>query len=183
MFTGIVEALGEVTAMAETETGRRLVLSGPGLVRIYRHLAASESAADRAGVESEMESEDPAAVIARHGLDGSDALCVRALDVFASVYGARAGDLALTVMATGGVYLAGGIAPRIVQKLTDGTFTNAFRDKGRLSRLLARMPVRVIVNRGVGLLGAATVAARLAPDRERGEGRSKVASSRSQGGE
>lgn len=143
------------------------VLSGPGLVRIYRQLTAGASPADRSGVEAEMESEDPAAVIARHGLDGSDVLCVRALDVFASVYGAQAGDLALTVMATGGVYVAGGIAPRIVQKLTDGTFTSAFRDKGRLSPILARMPIRVIVNRGVGLIGAATVAARLAPRRAR----------------
>ena len=139
------------------------VLSGPGLVRIYRQLAAGAAASDRSRIEAEMESEDPAAVIARHALDGSDATCVRALDVFASVYGAQAGDLALTVMATGGVYVAGGIAPRIVQKLTDGTFTTEFRDKGRLSQILARVPIRVIVNRGVGLLGAATVAARLSP--------------------
>lgn len=139
------------------------VLSGPGLVRIYRHLASGASTADRSRVEAEMESEDPAAVIARHALASSDAICVRALDVFASVYGAQAGDLALTVMATGGVYVAGGIAPRIVQKLTDGAFTAAFRDKGRLSQVLARVPVRVIVNRGVGLIGAATVAARLSP--------------------
>lgn len=139
------------------------VVSGPGLVRIYRHLAAGAPAADRSHIEAEMESEDPAAVISRHALAGSDAFCVRALDAFVSAYGAQAGNLALTVMATGGVYVAGGIAPRIVQKLTDGRFMSAFRDKGRLPLFLARVPVRVIVNRGVGLIGAATVAARLAP--------------------
>lgn len=139
------------------------VLSGPGLVRIYRHLAAQAREADRDRVEAEMEGEDPAAVISRHALAGTDALSSRALDIFVSVYGAQAGDLALTVMATGGVYVAGGIAPRIVKKLTDGTFTTAFRDKGRLSDILARVPVRVIMNRGVGLIGAASVAARLEP--------------------
>lgn len=139
------------------------VVSGPGLVRIYRHLAAQAPAADRSLIEAEMESEDPAAVISRHALAGSDALCVRALDTFVSAYGAQAGNLALTIMATGGVYVAGGIAPRIVEKLTDGRFMSAFRDKGRLPLFLARVPVRVVVNRGVGLIGAASVAARLAP--------------------
>lgn len=139
------------------------VVSGPGLVRIYRHLAAEAPAADRSRLEAEMESEDPAAVISRHALAGSDPYCVRALDTFVSAYGAQAGNLALTLMATGGVYVAGGIAPRIVPKLTDGRFMSAFRDKGKLPLFLARVPVRVIVNRGVGLMGAASVAARLSP--------------------
>jgi glucokinase len=75
--------------------------------------------------------------------------------------GAQAGNLALTVAAKGGVYLAGGIAPRIVQRLQNGLFLNAFRDKGRLSEFLSRIPVHVIMNPSVGLLGAAAVAARL----------------------
>jgi glucokinase len=100
-------------------------------------------------------------VISRHALAGTDPLCVKALDVFASAYGAQAGNLALTVMATGGVYLGGGIAQRIVGKLRDGAFVSAFRDKGRLANLLAKIPVHVIVNPNVGLLGAAAVAARL----------------------
>jgi glucokinase len=137
------------------------VLSGPGLASIYRYLAAMGHASEQAHVRGEMEREDPAAVISRHALAGTDPLCVKALDVFASAYGAQAGNLALTVMATGGVYLGGGIARRIVSKLSDGTFVTAFREKGRLGELLARIPIHVIVNPHVGLLGAAAVAARL----------------------
>jgi glucokinase len=140
---------------------RERVLSGSGLVSIYRYLAGSGHAPEAVGVRREMEEEDPAAVISRHALAGTDALCVKALDVFASAYGAQAGNLALTVMATGGVYLGGGIAHRIVGKLGDGTFVSAFNDKGRLADLLAKIPVHVIVNPNVGLLGAAAVAARL----------------------
>jgi glucokinase len=83
-----------------------------------------------------------------------------ALDVFVSCLGAQAGNLALTVLATGGVYLAGGIAPRIVERLRAGGFGAAFRDKGRLASFVARVPVHVIVNPDVGLLGAAAAAAR-----------------------
>lgn len=140
---------------------RERVLSGPGLVSIYRYLATNGHASEAVGVRGEMELEDPAAVISRHALAGTDPLCVRALDVFASAYGAQAGNLALTVMATGGVYLGGGIARRLVGKLRDGLFVSAFNDKGRLADLLAKVPVHVIVNPNVGLLGAAAVAARL----------------------
>lgn len=137
------------------------VLSGPGLASIYRYLAAIGHASEQADVRGEMEREDPAAVISRHALAGTDPLCVKALDVFASAYGAQAGNLALTVMATGGVYLGGGIARRIVSKLGDGTFVTAFKEKGRLADVLARIPIHVIVNPNVGLLGAAAVAGRL----------------------
>jgi glucokinase len=147
------EAFGHVS--------RERVLSGPGLVSIYRYLAAGGHAAEQAIVRREMEQEDPAAVISRHALAGTDALCVKALDLFVSAYGAQAGNLALTVMATGGVYLGGGIAHRIVGKLGDGTFLTAFKHKGRLAGLMAKIPVHIIVNPNVGLLGAAAVAARL----------------------
>lgn len=140
---------------------RERVLSGPGLVSIYRYLAADGPAREAQDVRDEMAREDPAAVISRHALAGTDPLCVQALDLFVSAYGAQAGNLALTLMATGGVYLGGGIAHRIVDKLGDGTFTGAFKDKGRLGGLLAKIPVHVIVNPDAGLLGAAAVAARL----------------------
>jgi glucokinase len=110
-----------------------------------------------------MERDDRPAVIGRHALAGSDPLSMRALDMFASAYGAQAANLALTVMATGGVYVAGGIAPRIVSKLRDGSFISAFRDKGRLSDVLARVPVHVIVNPHTALIGAAAVAHDLQP--------------------
>ncbi len=139
------------------------VLSGPGLARIYRYLAATGFAPERPEVRAEMERDDAAAVVTRHALANDDRLSAKALDVFVAAYGAQAGNLALTVFATGGLYVAGGIAPRIVAKLTDGNFVAAFRSKGRLSDLLARVPVKVIINGDVGLLGAAAAAAAPTP--------------------
>ncbi len=135
------------------------VLSGSGLAHLYRHLVADGFAAERSDVHEEMRSGDPAAVVTRHALAGDDPISVKALTLFMAAYGAQAGNLALTVLATGGVYLAGGIAPRIVRKLGDGAFIHAFRNKGRLSDLMDRMPVHVIVSPDVGLLGAARAAA------------------------
>lgn len=137
------------------------VLSGPGLLNIYRYLVKRGLALEVSEVQAEMARGDPAAVISRHALAGTDAACAKALNIFISVYGAEAGNLALKVLATGGVYLAGGIAPRILDKLQSGTFILAFRQKGRLSAMLANIPVHVILNPRVGLLGAAAVAARL----------------------
>jgi glucokinase len=140
---------------------RERVVSGPGLVNVYRYLASTGDVPERTAVKAEMAQQDPAAVISRHGLAGSDELCRRALDLFVSVFGAQAGDLALAVLARGGVYIGGGIAPRIIPKLQDGGFIEAFRAKGRLSDFMTRVPVAVIVNEHVGLLGAAAVAAGL----------------------
>jgi glucokinase len=137
------------------------LLSGAGLVNIYRYLLASGIAPEQDSVKAEMLREDPAAVISRHGLAKTDCLSDRTLDLFCGILGAQAGNLALTVVAKGGVYLAGGIAPRIVQRLQSGSFLNAFRDKGRLSELMSQIPVHVILNPGVGLLGAAAVASRM----------------------
>jgi glucokinase len=135
------------------------IVSGPGLARLYRHLADTGFAAEQLRVRREMQVEDPAAVVSRHALAGDDSLAVKALDLFVSAFGSQAGNLALTVLATGGVYLAGGIAPKIVGKLADGVFLDAFRRKGRLSDLAARIPVHVIVSADVGLVGAAVCAA------------------------
>ena len=137
------------------------VLSGPGLVNVYGYLAQRGIAREQDSVRAEMGREDPAAVITRHALAQSDVLCERTLDLFVSVLGAQAGNFALAVVATGGVYLAGGIAPRIVDKLRDPRFLDAFHSKGRLSTLLATIPVSVITNTNVGVMGAAAVAARL----------------------
>lgn len=134
------------------------VVSGPGLSNIYEHLAAVGDIPEQASVRSEMRGADPAPVITRHALAGSDELCKLTLDVFTEVFGAQAGNLALTILATGGVYVAGGIPPRMVPKLLDGSFMNAFRAKGRLSGIMAKTPVNVIVNPNVGIIGAAVVA-------------------------
>ena len=151
---------------------RERVVSGPGLVNIYRHLADMGFEPEQDRVRAEMENHDPAAAIGRHGLAGTDPLSWHALDMFASAYGAQAGNLALTVMAKAGVYVAGGIAPKILPKLLDGTFMRAFLEKGRLTPILARIPVHVVVNPGVGLIGAASVAFRRS--RSRGYGESLV---------
>lgn len=134
------------------------VLSGPGLVSIYRFLAARSPERERQAVRDAIAREGPA-VVSRHALAATDPLCVDALDLFARVYGVTAGNLALTVLATGGVYLVGGIAPAISSKLADGAFLAAFRDKGRLSELMHRIPVHVVMNGDVGLYGAAMAAA------------------------
>jgi len=91
-------------------------------------------------------------------LTGQSELCAEALDLFVSIYGAEAGNLALKLMATGGVFVGYGIAPRIVEKLLDGTFMDAFVDKGRMAPVQERVPVRVIRNDRTALLGAARLA-------------------------
>jgi glucokinase len=133
------------------------ILSGPGLVNIYRFLASREDAREHPTVHQDVE-RDGAAAISRHALAATDPLCGTALDIFASAYGAQAGNVALHVLATGGMYVVGGIAPAIVEKLRDGTFISAFRDKGRMEDLLARIPVHVVMNGNVGLFGAAVAA-------------------------
>ncbi len=103
--------------------------------------------------------EDPSRVISEAALEQHCPLSMKALDVFTAIYGAVAGNLALTLKATGGIYVGGGIAPKIIEKLKDGTFMGAFLDKGRLSTLLATIPVRVVMNDKTALFGAARVAA------------------------
>lgn len=134
------------------------VVSGPGLLNIYRFLRDGGHAEEPPWLAEAMRQEDPPAVIAQAALHGKSELCVQALDLFVSLYGAEAGNLALKVLATGGVYLGGGIAPRIVQKLEEPAFLNAFTFKGRMRPLLQAMPVRVILNDKAALLGAARLA-------------------------
>lgn len=135
------------------------VLSGKGLLNIYEFLKESK----RYGSESKwlykkMEQEDPAAVISEMAQQKRNKLCIKALDMFVSIYGAAAGNLALQVMAIGGIYIGGGIAPKIIWKLKDGTFMEAFKDKGRFSGMVATIPVKVIMNDRTALLGAARYA-------------------------
>jgi glucokinase len=139
------------------------ILSGRGLVALYDFLRERSPGAESPAVRAELaaSSGDPAPIISRHGLAGTDRLCTEVLSLFASIYGAEAGNLALKVVARGGVFVAGGIAPKIIAKLLDGTFRAAFVDKGRLSPLLEATPVKVVLNADAGLLGAAELATRL----------------------
>ncbi|MBI3629110.1 MAG: glucokinase, partial [Candidatus Rokubacteria bacterium] len=104
-----------------------------------------------------IEHGDPSAVVSEVGLAGGHPLCVQALDLFASIYGAEAGNLALKALAAGGVFVGGGIAPKIRAKLADGTFVAAFGDKGRLADLMASIPVSLVLEPRAALLGAAHV--------------------------
>lgn len=131
------------------------VLSGPGLVDLYGFLVADGHAQERAETRSRMEGEDPARVITQLGMRGEDPLCAAALERFAAVLGAQAANLALTFQSTGGLYIGGGIAPKILAKLQDGSFLQAFRAKGRMADLVRGIPVRVIAEPQAGLLGAA----------------------------
>jgi glucokinase len=134
------------------------VLSGPGLVNIYSFLRDTGRGEEPKWLAEKLVIGDPAATISIAALSGQSPLCQQALDMFVSIYGAEAGNLALKVLATGGVFISGGIAPKILPKLKDGKFEQAFLDKGRMRPLLEATPVRVIVNENTGLLGAARCA-------------------------
>jgi glucokinase len=131
------------------------VLSGPGLRQIYDFLRDTGRGDEPAWLGEAMRQGDPSAAISTAGLEGRCRLCVIALDVFVSFYGAEAGNLALKTMATGGVYAGGGIAPRIIAKLQGPRFMAAFTAKGRMRPLMEAMPVRVIMKETAALLGAA----------------------------
>jgi len=133
------------------------VVSGAGLVSLFEFLLQESGAAspDWFGDPSQ----DSAATITRHALSGADPLCVEALDWFTRLYGAEAGNLALKMKATGGLYLGGGIAPKVLPALQNGSFLAAFRDKGRMRKLVESLPVQVICNEQVSLQGLAQVAA------------------------
>lgn len=134
------------------------VLSGPGLHNIYRFLRDTGRGEEPDWLSHKMQQDDPSAVISQAALADTSPLCRQALDQFVVLYGAEAGNLALKLMATAGVYIGGGIAPKIIRKLTDSTFMAAFVAKGRLKPLLQQIPVRIIMNDKVALQGAARFA-------------------------
>jgi glucokinase len=137
------------------------VLSGPGLLAIYEYLRDAKKN-EPTWLAEKIKAGDPSAEIAEAGLKDQAEIAKQALDLFASIYGAEAGNLALKAMAINGVYVGGGIAPKILTKLRDGTFMKAFANKGRYKRLMGQIPVHVVMNQHTALLGAAVTAARLA---------------------
>lgn len=134
------------------------VLSGNGQQLLYEFLRDIKGRSENPALAEEMRLNNPAAVITRAALAGECELCVQALDWYVSFYGAEAGNLALKMMATGGIYIGGGIAPKIIQKLKGPTFMDAFLAKGRMKPLLETIPVRVIMKDTAALLGAARAA-------------------------
>ena len=134
------------------------VLSGPGLFNLYRFLRDTCDVPEPSWLGARIARGDPGAVVSEVGLAGGHPLCVQALDLFSAVYGAEAGNLALKGLAVGGVFVAGGIAPKIRTKLADGSFVAAFCDKGRFAPLMASIPLSLVLDPRAALLGAAHVA-------------------------
>src|SRR5262245_3452495 len=146
----LVRELTPVYGRVEVER----IISGRGLLVVYAftHKNPCEIAVD-------LEDADAAAIISRAALEQRCAGCVAALDLFVEAYGAEAGNLALRSAATGGVFVGGGIAPKILPALTAGSFMHAFNAKEPLDEMLRQMPVKIILNAKAGLLGAAVYAA------------------------
>ena len=134
------------------------ILSGPGLVNVYEFLRDSGHGTESPALSAALKTSDPAAAISRAALTG-DSLAGEALDLWIAVYGAEASNLALKIMATGGLFLAGGISPKILARLTGPLFMEHFLDKGRMRPLVESVPVYVVTNEKAGLLGAARCAA------------------------
>ncbi len=148
----------ELLHFLRAELGRvsvERVLSGPGLHNLYRFLRARSAAPEPAELRARLDREDPGAVIGELGLAGKDPVCADSVALFASIYGGEAGDLALRVLARGGVYLAGGITPRLLPALRSGGFLEAFCAKGRFSEQVARFPVLASLEPAAPLLGSA----------------------------
>ncbi|MFP4008879.1 MAG: glucokinase [Spirulinaceae cyanobacterium] len=144
------------------------VVSGQGIVAIYQFLRDEEFPPETTPVSEKVQAWeqgkdpdiDPAAIIAQGALEKRDRLSCETLDLFIDAYGAEAGNLALKLLPYGGLYIAGGIAPKVLPLLKTDRFINAFLDKGRLSGVLKQIPIQVILNPQVGLIGAAICAAR-----------------------
>lgn len=133
-------------------------LSGPGLFNVYSFVRDQHKEAEPAWLAEQIATGDKTAAVSRAALESKCELAVKALDIFVSVYGAMAGNLALMMLANGGLYVGGGIAPKIREKLKDGTFMKAFTRKGRLSTLMQAIPVHVILEDKTALFGAASAA-------------------------
>jgi glucokinase len=156
------ELEAELLLYLRAEHGRvstERVVSGPGLRNIYRFLHDTRHLPETPAVVEEMRSGDPSAAITRAAMAGTCPLCEQVLDLFISLYGAEAGNVALRSLASGGVYLGGGIAPKIIERLKGPGFMMSFTAKGRLSPLLESIPVRGILNARAPLHGAGRRAA------------------------
>jgi glucokinase len=152
----------ELLAFMRKERGHvswERVLSGMGMQNLYRFFRERSSQPEPAWLTEELKTGDFGAVVTHAGLEGKDPVCVEAVDCFTRNYGAEAGNLALKMLALGGVYIGGGIAPKMLPKMQSPIFLDAFYRKGRLSPLLKSIPVYVILNEKTALQGAAWYAA------------------------
>jgi len=137
------------------------IISGPGILNIYKFLRDTGFAPEPDWLRKRLQNSDPSPTITEIGLQQGHELCTETLALFTSIYGAEAGNLALKTLSLVGVYVSGGIAPKILDKLKDGTFMRTFSNKGRYSDLLKKIPVKVALDNRAGLIGAAHYALRL----------------------
>jgi glucokinase len=142
------------------------ILSGPGLFNIYSWLKDSGKYREPKWLAEKIIEMEPAKVITEAALNGMQPLCEKSLDVFVSILGSAAGNLTLTGMTTGGVYIGGGIPPKILPKLKGDIFMSSFINKGRFRALLESIPVYVILNDKAAMLGAAVAAFEACQDGE-----------------
>jgi len=168
------DALVRFVRARHGRVSRDRLLSGDGLRLAYEFLRSTGRPRESASVRRALRNEDPAAVIARFALAGKDRLCAEALKTFVSIYGSEAGNLALQYKATGGVFVAGGIAPKILPALRRGGFLEAFRSKPPLSASLRTIPIRVVLEPELGLYGAAAAAYRMAIEVRRPSSKSRI---------
>jgi glucokinase len=154
---------------ADRHVSYERVCSGIGLLALYRFLRERSRIQEPAWLARAIKEGEAAAVISSAALTGDDAVCAEALDLMVSIYGAEAGNLALRLLATGGIYIGGGIAPHILPKLRQHSFLESFSAKGRFRAMLEQIPVHVILNERIGLFGAARIARREPPHIHRAE--------------
>lgn len=133
-------------------------LSGHGIEQIYRFYVENKKEKEQDEVRERIKTEDPALVISENALEKKCPICIKTMDRFVSIYGGEAGNLALKFLALGGVYVGGGIAPKILELLKNGIFMRSFMNKGRFKPFLSEIPVKIILNPETALLGAAEYA-------------------------
>jgi glucokinase len=155
-------------ARADSHVSYEDVCSGIGLLTVYRFLRERSWTPEPDWLADAIRDEG-AAAISTAALTGRDAVCAEALDLMVSIYGAEAGNLALRLLATGGIYIGGGIAPHILPKLQHPSFLDSLTAKGRFRVMLEQIPVHVILNEHAGLFGAARIARQAPPHIHRAE--------------
>ena len=138
------------------------MVSGQGIASIYQFLRDTGFAREtpeiaeriRLWEQEQKKTIDPAAIISQAAFKQSDRLCEKTIDIFIKAYGAETGNLALKLLSYGGIYIAGGIAAKILPLMQDGRFLDTFKDKGRVSTLIEEVPVHIVLNPQVGLVGS-----------------------------
>lgn len=149
----------ELLAYLQKKYGRiscERILSGPGIKNIYDFLRDEHKAEEPDWLRTQLSAApDPPALISKTALEGKAEICHQALAIFVSVFGAETGNCALNFMSTGGIFIGGSIAAKIVPRMTDGSFMQSFLDKGRMGAILSDIPVRIVANDDCGIIGAA----------------------------